>query len=96
MFTQVENMKPKIRIAVELVRHDGTVASGDLFVCGKQRILDLLNDHRQFLPLECADGETLIVSKSSIATIKPFDGPLMAARAPRIPLAHPRRATASC
>jgi hypothetical protein len=59
--------KVKIEAAVEL--EDGTNLLGFLFVKPMQRVSDLLNDHRQFLPLQVTDGPIVHLHKSKIAKV---------------------------
>ena len=59
--------KCKTEAAVEL--EDGTTLLGFLFVKPMQRISDLLNDHRQFLPLQVTDGPIVHLHKSKIAKV---------------------------
>jgi hypothetical protein len=59
--------KVKIEAAVELA--DGTNLLGFLFVKPMQRVSDLLNDHRQFLPLQVTDGPIVHLHKSKIAKV---------------------------
>ena len=59
--------KWRVEAAVEL--EDGTNLLGFLFVKPMQRISDLLNDHRQFLPLQVTDGPIVHLHKSKIAKV---------------------------
>jgi len=59
--------KFKIEAAVEL--EDGTRLLGFLFVKHMQRVSDLLNDHRQFLPLRLSAGPVVHLHKSKIARV---------------------------
>ncbi len=59
--------KCKTEAAVEL--EDGTTLLGFLFVKPMQRVSDLLNDHRQFLPLQVTDGPIVHLHKSKIAKV---------------------------
>lgn len=47
--------------------------AGYLFAGGQERILDLMNRQDLFVPFELADGDILILNKTEIASIKPFD-----------------------
>lgn len=51
---------------VKIILTDGTILKGYVFLAGEQRLLDLLNDDRSFLPVECTDGEVNLISKFSI------------------------------
>ena len=59
--------KLKVEVAVQL--EDGTNLLGFLFVKPMQRVSDLLNDHRQFLPLQVTDGPIVHLHKSKIAKV---------------------------
>ena len=59
--------KWRVEAAVEL--EDGTNLLGFLFVKPMQRLSDLLNDHRQFLPLQVTDGPIVHLHKSKIAKV---------------------------
>jgi hypothetical protein len=59
--------KLKVEAAVEL--EDGTNLLGFFFVKPMQRVSDLLNDHRQFLPLQVTDGPIVHLHKSKIAKV---------------------------
>jgi hypothetical protein len=59
--------KIKIEAAVQL--EDGTDLLGFLFVQPLQRVSDMLNDSRQFLPLQLSDGPIVHLHKSKIAKV---------------------------
>ena len=59
--------KIKIEAAVQL--EDGTNLLGFLFVKPMQRVSELLNDHRQFLPFQVSDGPLVHLHKSKIAKV---------------------------
>ena len=59
--------KIKIEAAVQL--EDGTDLLGYLFVQPLQRVSDMLNDSRQFLPLQLSDGPLVHLHKSKIAKV---------------------------
>jgi DnaJ domain/Family of unknown function (DUF6812) len=59
----------KLKIEVTVGLEDGTDLLGYLFVKPLQRISDLLNDHRQFLPLQLTDGPVVHLHKSKIAKV---------------------------
>jgi len=61
--------KDKIHVVVSI---DGRPSvEGFLFVTPGDRIIDLLNDDREFLPLELLSGESVIVRKSEIQMVEP-------------------------
>jgi DnaJ-domain-containing protein 1 len=53
-------------VAVEISLFDGTSLFGKLAVPIQGRVSDLLNDQREFVPVECADGRFVAVSKRAI------------------------------
>ena len=63
--------KWKIEVRVEL--DDGARLLGFLFVKPMQRLSDLLNDQRLFLPLQTADGLIVQLAKSTIAKVVQLD-----------------------
>jgi DnaJ-domain-containing protein 1 len=59
--------KRRIEAAVRL--EDGTDLLGFLFVQPLQRVSDMLNDSRQFLPFQVSDGPIVHLHKSKIAKV---------------------------
>ena len=59
----------KCRVEVAVKLEDGTDLLGFLFVKQLQRISDLLNDPRLFVPLQVTDGPIVHLHKSKIATV---------------------------
>ena len=74
----------KDKIPVLLQKHDGTVLEGSVFVAVKQRILDTMNTDEPFLPFETVKGKFLLINKSAIACVEPFDQERMAERRGRM------------
>lgn len=62
--------KAKLKTMVELVLTDGRVMTGEVFLAQGERLIDILNDGRGFLPLELVDGEVMAIAKSMVATGK--------------------------
>ncbi len=60
-------------VEVQVTFEDGRELLGCLFVRQMQRISDLLNDSRQFLPIKASDGLILHIRKSTIAKIMQLD-----------------------
>lgn len=56
-------------VAVEIVLSDGGLLRGKMFLPMQGRITDLLNDERQFLPLETG-GEYLALAKTAIRQVR--------------------------
>jgi hypothetical protein len=63
----------KVRLAVELEIDGGLRMLGSVFVGQKQRLPDLLNDDRAFLPFETSEGLIRIVRKSTIRSVTPLN-----------------------
>ncbi len=63
--------KWQIEVRVEL--DDGARLLGFLFVKPMQRLSDLLNDTRSFLPMQTADGLIVQLAKSTIAKVVQLD-----------------------
>lgn len=74
MFEKTAIRQGKTQLIVRLCLTDGTEVEGELWCGQDQRLADLLNDSRGFLPLGV--GESVrVISKSVIATAEPMDGP---------------------
>ena len=58
----------KLRQDVTITLLDGTEMDCKLFVGYNERILDVLNDSRNFIPVEDSDGRIIVIAKSSIMT----------------------------
>jgi hypothetical protein len=65
-------IRTKTNYDVELVLKDGTTLSGAVFIGLDERVQELLNDPKPFLPLRLEDNEVLLVNKSAIALCKPL------------------------
>jgi DnaJ-domain-containing protein 1 len=63
----------KIRLQVEMEIEGGTRLLGHMFVAQNQRLPDLLNDNRDFLPFETTEGLITIVRKSTIRRVTPMN-----------------------
>ncbi len=57
----------KWQVEVEVVLDDGARLLGFLFVKPMQRLSELLNDSREFLPLQTTDGLIVHIRKATIA-----------------------------
>lgn len=81
MFGSSSNQyKPKLKVAVEIELNDGTVMMGSMFLGNTQRLSDLLNDDRAFLPFENSEGMVVSLRKAVIMRVTEL--------AQRVPL-HP-------
>ncbi len=63
----------KSKLAVEMEIDSGQRMLGSVFVSHKQRLPDLLNDDRAFLPFETSEGLIKIVRKSTIRCVTPLN-----------------------
>ncbi len=63
----------KQTVEIQVTLDDGTEFLGCLFTGQMQRISELLNDPRQFLPIRASDGLILHIRKSTIAKIMQLD-----------------------
>jgi DnaJ-domain-containing protein 1 len=63
----------KTKLQVEMELDDGAVLRGSVFVSQRQRLPDLMNDDRQFLPFETTDGLITIVRKQVVRRITPLN-----------------------
>ena len=63
----------KQTVEVQVTLDNGTEFLGCLFTGQMQRISELLNEPRQFLPIRASDGQILHVRKSTIAKIMQLD-----------------------
>lgn len=67
------NYQETEKIAVELLLTSGNSIRVKLFVSGMQRVNDLLNDGRGFIPFEDISGQLRLVNKAMIVTVIPLD-----------------------
>lgn len=65
--------KKKLRQDVIIKMSDGRQIDGKLFVGYNERILDVLNDGRTFVPIENDEGNLLILSKNAIVSLDTHD-----------------------
>ena len=65
-------IRTKTNVDVELVLLDGTTLSGAVFIGLDERVQELLNDPKPFLPLRQDDNGVLLVNKAAIALCKPL------------------------
>jgi len=68
-----EKMVFKKKLLVELELDSGTIMNGYLFVGQTQRLSDLMNDDRTFLPFEDMDGAITIFTKGMARRVKPVE-----------------------
>ncbi len=68
-----EHRVSKVRLEVEFELNDGARLLGSLFMLQMQRISDLLNDTREFLPVQTPEGLIVHLRKSTIARVTQLD-----------------------
>jgi hypothetical protein len=61
------------RQKVRIVNFNDTIAEGIVYLTPGQRVSDLLNDDRGFLPVESEAGEVRVISKRAIMEIEPLE-----------------------
>ncbi len=81
MATQGKPAISRTRCKVRLVGFNDTLTEAYVFLAYNQRLSDLLNDDRDFLPLETDEGEVKVVSKRAIMEVEVLE--LDRADAPR-------------
>ena len=64
---------PKVKLEAEVVLVNGEKLYCRLFTMPQSRLSDLLNDDRDFLPIELTDGRTTVVQKVTILRVTPVD-----------------------
>ena len=64
-----EEQIPKYKTEVQVQFDDGASVLGFVFLKQMQRVSDLLNDPRQFLPFQKSDGPIVYVRKATIANV---------------------------
>lgn len=69
MFDRSSSFRTKLTLRVRVTLAGQSPFDADMFVKPEERLIDLMNDQRQFVPLRRADGAMMIVAKSSIATV---------------------------
>ena len=70
-----EDRIDKVRVESEIELENGDRILGYLFIKHMQRVSDLLNDHREFLPFQSSDGGILHIRKAKIVRVLHLDQP---------------------
>ncbi|UTW55095.1 hypothetical protein [Kordiimonas sp. SCSIO 12610] len=65
----------KVRVEVSIIMSDGSNIEGCVFLGEGERVSDMLNCERRFLPLELLSQELLLINKDAIALCKPINRP---------------------
>ena len=63
----------KIKVEIQVHLDDGDQFLGMLSLSQGQRISDLMNDERQFLPVELSGGNVIFLRKTVISKVVPLD-----------------------
>jgi membrane-associated protease RseP (regulator of RpoE activity) len=61
-----------MRVAVEIVAEEATI-TGHVFLNPNERIIDMMNDARQYIAFEHGDGTFEVLSKRLIRRLRPVD-----------------------
>lgn len=69
MFDRSSQIRHKAVVAVRVALTTGAPFPAFVYLKANERLSDLLNDERAFVPVRREDGSTLIVAKSAIASI---------------------------
>ena len=84
-----EQIRQKVKAEAELALDDGTVLRGSFFLNPQQRVLDILNDERVFLPFEISEGTIIVILKTTIRRITPVEQKLEHAQPSPASIGHP-------
>jgi hypothetical protein len=63
------------RQRVRLITFNDVIIEGDVFISYNQRVSDLLNDDRDFLPIMDSSGEMRVMSKRAVMEIQLIEAP---------------------
>ena len=69
MFEKSASARPKTEISVTMSLSGDEFFDGKVFLKHDERLIDLLNDPRAFIPVRREDGATVIVAKANIVSI---------------------------
>jgi len=72
VFNYGSDSRPKVRVAVEISADDMKM-TGHIFLNPNERIIDMMNDARQYVAFEHGDGTFEVLSKQLIRRIRPVD-----------------------
>lgn len=72
---QRARVRTKVNVGVDIILNDGTSVTGSVFIGLEERVQDLLNDPKLFIPVRQANEEILLINKNSVAICKPLDTP---------------------
>ena len=72
MYEQAQKLS-KLDVEVQVQLDDGSEFLGSLALSQGQRVSDLMNDERQFIPIHLPGGSVVILRKTVIAKVAPLD-----------------------
>lgn len=80
MYTEYETWGRKDKILVEIIKIDGSVIRGRVFVTPNERVSELFTSNKRFIPFETEAGTFEVIAKDTIARATPFedDQPMVA------------------
>ena len=73
MMFESDKILAKINVEIEVHLDDGSQFLGMVSVRQDQRVSELMNDERQFLPFQMPKGNVVILRKSLISKVVPLD-----------------------
>lgn len=82
MFDSSQTKKTRIKIMMRVELDDGNERLLFMFVAPNTRVSDTINDTREFLPFETAEGDTEIINKHRIRRIVPMESKTRPSRDP--------------
>lgn len=82
MFDSSQTKKTRIKIMMQVELDDGSERLMFMFVAPNTRASDAINDTREFLPFENADGNTEIINKHHIRRLVPMENQTALKRGP--------------
>ncbi len=60
-------------VPVELLTRDGKILCANLILANRDRVSDVFNSQRMFVPLQMEGGELLIINKNTVVRVKPIE-----------------------
>ncbi|MDX5361164.1 MAG: DnaJ domain-containing protein [Alphaproteobacteria bacterium] len=67
-------LRLRTRVRVTAALTEGHMLDGFLFLGERERLVDLMNDARRFLPFETITGEFVLIAKDEIRAVRPAEG----------------------
>lgn len=67
---KTSNFRSKKKVRVNIRLEDGTFLDGHVFCALEQRVSDLLNDEREFLPFESMNEDIIMLRKGVVSQIQ--------------------------